>query len=825
MSSLLAPFRSLARELSRHPGFLLVAVFTLAVGIGANAAIFSVVNAVLIRPLPYPEPERLVAVWHTAPGLNMDLFEHSDASYVLYRGSNKVLEDLGIYWEGSVTLTGGETPERVDASGATGSVFSVLRVRPVLGRTIEAADEKPGAEKVVVISHGLWRRRFGGDPKALDATLKIDGVPTRIVGVMPPDFRFPEAGTELWLPMTIDPAKLEAGDFNYEAIGRLRPGVTPDQAARDLSALVWRIPEEFPGAQISRGMIESARLAVLVHPLRDDVVGDVQRILWVLLGSVGCILLIACANVANLLLVRAEGKQREVAVRTALGARRADVLRLFLGESVALSLVGALLGLALAAAGVRLLVSLRPQGIPRLDEIGVDGAVLAFTLGVGLLAGFLCGALAALRYGAPDLVPALKEGGRGGTAGRGRHFARQVLVVIQMALALVLLVGSGLMVKSFWHLRGVDPGFDPRGVLTVRLNLPEAEYKDAFATARFVQQLLEKVRAVPEVVSAGTVNNLPLGGGNSNSGYAFEDFPLKPDEVPPILGTRFASPGYFEAMGIPVIEGRIFERLDPAKRSEEVVVSEALARRFWPGRSALGKRLQPGFGKGKNWYTIVGVVGSVRDDGLDEKPHESIYFPVLRQRSNDEENGSDPEWVPRSFCLVVKGRVDPASLTARVRQAVWSIDPNLPLAQVHPLQEVVSLSMARTSFTMLLLVIAAAVALLLGTVGIYGVISYVVTQRTREIGVRMALGAARRDISRMVLREGAVITLVGIGIGLAGALALTRLMLALLYDVSPTDPATFAAVPVLLAAVALFASWMPARRAAAVEPLEAIRYE
>ena len=823
MRSLAAPFRSLARELSRHPGFLLVAVFTLAVGIGANAALFTVVNAVLIRPLPYPEPERLVAVWHTAPGLNMDQFEHSDASYVLYRGSNKVLEDLGIYWEGSLTLTGGEAPERLDAAGATASVFSVLRVRPLRGRMIEAADEKPGAEKVVVISSGLWRRRFGGDPKALDTSLKINGVATRIVGVMPPDFRFPEAGTELWVPMTIDPAKLEAGNFNYTALGRLRPGVTTKQAERDLSALVWRIPEEFPGSQISRGMIESAKLAVLVHPFRDDVVGDVQRILWVLLGSVGCILLIACANVANLLLVRAEGKQREVAVRTALGARRADVLRLFLGESVALSLVGALLGLALAFAGVRLLVSLRPEGIPRLDEIGVDGTVLAFTLGVGLLAGLLCGGLAALRYGSPELVPTLKEGGRGGTAGRGRHFARQVLVVLQMALALVLLVGSGLMVKSFWRLRGVDPGFDPRGVLTVHLNLPEAEYKDAFANARFLQQLLEKVRALPEVVSAGTVTDLPLGGGNSSSGYAFEDFPLKPDEVPPILGTRFVSPGYFEAMGIPVIEGHVFDRIDPSRRSADVVVSEALARRFWPGRSAIGKRLQQGLGKDKNWYTIAGVVGSVRDNGLDEKPRESVYFPVLRTLNEDVKEGA--EWVPRSFSLVVKGRIDPASLTARVRQAVWSIDPNLPLAQVRPMSDVVSRSMASTSFTMLLLVIAAAVALLLGTVGIYGVISYVVSQRTREIGVRMALGAARRDISRMVLREGAVITLIGIGLGLAAAVALTRLMLALLYDVSPTDPATFAVVPVMLAAVALFASWMPARRAASVEPLEAIRYE
>jgi putative ABC transport system permease protein len=490
------------------------------------------------------------------------------------------------------------------------------------------------------------------------------------------------------------------------------------------------------------------------------------------------------------------------------------------GESLALSLIGGLLGLGLAAAGVRLLVSLRPEGIPRLEEIGVDGAVLAFTFLLSLLAGLLCGGFAALRYGAPELVPALKEGGRGGTAGRGRHRARNVLVVVQMALALVLLVGSALMVKSFWRLRSVDPGFDSEGVLTVRLDLPEAEYKDAFANARFVQQLLEKVRALPEVVSAGTVTNLPLGGSDSNSGYSFEDFPLPPDQVPPILGTRFASPGYFEALGIPVIEGRVFERIDPAKRSDEVVVSEALARRFWPNQSPLGKRLTQGLPDEKVWHTIVGVVGSVRDRGLHEKPMESVYFPVLRLGMTGE-----GDWVPRSFTLVIKGRIAPASLAGPVRRTIGSLDPNLPLTRVYAMEEVVKRSMARTSFTMLLLVIAASVALLLGSVGIYGVISYVVSQRTREIGVRMALGAARGDISRMVLREGAVVTLVGIGIGLAAALALTRLMLALLFDVSPTDPVTFAVVPVMLAAVALLASWMPARRAAAVEPLEAIQYE
>ncbi|HSS50441.1 MAG TPA: ABC transporter permease [Thermoanaerobaculia bacterium] len=816
MSYLLTTFRSLARELRRGPGFLLIAVVTLGLGIGANAAIFSVVDAVLIRPLPYPESERLVGLWGTAPGLKMDKIQFSDGAYVLFRRENRVLAEMAIYREGSATLTGGQTPERVGMAGVTGSLFALLRVPPARGRTIQAADEAPGAEKVAVLADSLWRRRFGGDPGAVGSTLRVDGAERRIVGVMPAGFRFPSADAELWLPMTIDPARLRPTDFNFTAIGRLRPGVSPQRAARELSALVWRIPEVYGEEELSRGMIESAHFGVVVSALRDDVVGAVERVLWVLLGSVGCILVIACANVANLFLVRAERRQREVALRATLGATRGDVVGLFLGESLALSLAGGLLGLGLAWAGVRLLVSLRPPGIPRLEEIGVDGRVLLFALVLALAAGLLCGGLAALRFGFA-LAPALREGGRGGTAGRETHRARNGLVAAQVAVALVLLVGSGLMVKSFWRLRNVDPGFEPRGVLTLRLDLPAAVYRDTPATLRFVQQLVERVRSLPGVTAAGTIYPLPLAGGSSSSGYWIEDFPLRPDQVWPQLGTRFVTPGAFAALGIPLLRGRIFDRLDPARPSTDVVVSQALAERFWPGRNPLGKRLTVDLpGKG-TWYTIVGVVGNVHDHSLEDKPAQSVYFPMVRR--------SEHEWAPRSFSLAVKGRINPRALVAPVRGVVRSLDPNLALAQVRPLSEVVERSMARTSFTMLLLVLAGAVALLLGSVGIYGVITYVVSQRTREIGVRMALGARRVDISRMVLREGLGITLLGIVIGLAGALALTRLMVALLYGVSPTDLPTFAAVPVMLAAVALLASWLPARRAAAVEPLEAIRYE
>jgi putative ABC transport system permease protein len=824
MLTILSSIRSLFWGFRSSPGFLVVVIFTLAVGIGATAAIFTVVNAVLIRPLPFPEPERLVAVWNRAPGLNLDQFEHSEGSYLVYRRHNHVLEDLGIFGEGSVTLTGGDRPERVGSAAVTASVFSVLRVRAFLGRAFQEADCLPGAEPATVLSHELWQRRYGGRHDVIGQLLPIDGVATRVVGVMPSGFRFPSVKTELWLPLTIDPAKPVVGSFNYTAVGRLKPGITRQRAARELSSLVFRIAEDYGERDVSRGMIASVHLSVLVHSLRDDLVGDVERVLWLLLGSVGIILVIACANVANLFLVRAEGRQREVAVRTALGASRREVARLFLSESIALALIGGAFGLGLAAVGVRLLVRLGPQGIPRLDEIGIDGTVLAFTAAVSVAAGVVCGGLALVRFGRPEMVPALKEGGRGSSAGRERLWTRAVLVVVQMALALVLLVGSGLMAKSFWRLRGVHPGFDPHGVLTLRLYLAPARYADAPAAARFVQQLLEKVRAVPGVVSAGTVSILPLSGGNSNSGYTFEDFPLPKDTVPPLLGTRFASPGYFEALRIPLVAGHTFERLDPGRRSGDIVVSQALAERFWHGKSALGKRLTNGISKEKHpWYTIVGVVGSVRDLGLDKKPQETVYLPWLGQaRAPDDKN---PEFVERYVSLAVRSRMAPTLLVAPIRQAIGSLDPTLALEEVRPMEEVVSRSMARTSFTMLLLSIAAAVALVLGTVGIYGVISYVVSQQTREIGVRMALGAARGDIARMVLREGLKISLVGIGVGLVGAFSVTRLLIALLFDTSPLDPGVFAAVPVLLAAVALMASWLPADRASSVEPLEAIRYE
>lgn len=809
-----APFRSLLRT----PGFALLAVVTLALGIGANAAIFSVVHGVLLRPLPLPEPDRLAAIWG---GSRVDPEEQtyvSDAAYLVLREQNRTLEEMGIYWTGSVNLTGGEEPERAGACGATASVLGALGAAPALGRPLVEADEQPGADPVVVISHEMWHRALGGTPDVVGRVLRIDSVARRVVGVMPPGFAFPRPDTAVWMPMTIDRAALRPQDFNYRAVGRLRPGVTAEEAARDLTGLIARFPEEI-GPPYTPEILAKFQPIALVWDLRQEMIGDVARTLWILLGSAGLILLIACANVANLFLVRAEGRRREVAVRVTLGASRGSVARLFLAESGLLALAGGVLGLALAAAGVRLLLALRPPGIPRLDEIDIGGPVVAFTLLVALLAGLLAGGMAVLRSARPDLVPALKEGARGSTGGGSAHRARRILAASQIAVALVLLVGAGLMIKSFRRLQEVDPGFRPEGLLTLRLSLPRAEYPDAQAVAGFIRTLQERVGAVPGVRSAALVSHLPLDGGTSSSSYAIEGRLLEDTERIQ-LGNRFASPGTFATLGIPVIQGTEFERIDPLRRQGEVVVSRSVAERLWPGQSPLGKRLTPEGVREDEWYTIVGAVGDVHEEGLHAEPQPVVYFGWRRLASPEEEH-----WVPRGASLVVRTEGDPAALTKPVREAIRAVDPALPVDRVRTMEEVVARSTARASFTLLLLGVAAILALLLGGVGIYGVIAYIVSLRTQEIGVRMALGARRADISLMVLRDGLVLALAGVGVGLAAALAFTRPMATLLFEVSPTDPATFATVPLFLALVTLLASWLPAQRAASVAPSEALRSE
>jgi predicted permease len=573
-------------------------------------------------------------------------------------------------------------------------------------------------------------------------------------------------------------------------------------------------------------MLEQIGFAPNVKTLKERTVGEITRALWILLAAVGIVFLVACANVANLFLVRAEGRQREVAVRTALGASAGNLARHFLVESLTLGVLGGAVGLLLAWGGTRALVAFGPENLPRLDEIAVDGGVLLFTLSVSVAAGVLFGLVPLLRRRKSDLSGGLKEGGRGGSVGRERHRARNTLVVAQMALALVLLVGSGLMLRSFQALRNVDPGFDPSNVLTVRLTLPQATYPEDGNRLVFHEALQARLAALPGVASVGAGDDLPMGGRISRSGTWIEDFPVEPGQVPDVIETNRVTAGYLETLGMRLLEGRTLDPSDARERSGAVVVTRTLAERYWPGGSALGKRLTQNLDLGEEtpgaaipWQTIVGVVEDVRTMGLDQAPLPVLYFPLAQAAPGE------LQAVPASLAFVLRTSGEPTALLPAVREAVGSQDPNLPIADIVTMREVVGESMARTSFTMVLLGIAALVALLLGTVGIYGVISYVVTQRTREMGIRLALGAEQGAVAGMVLRQGAVLAGAGIALGMAGAVALTRLMRALLFEVSATDPLTFASVPVLLGAVALLASWMPARRAARTDPVEALRAE
>jgi predicted permease len=655
-------------------------------------------------------------------------------------------------------------------------------------------------------------------------TLTVNGRPREIIGVAPGDFRFLRNDPAVILPAQLDPAEVFFGNFDYQAVARLRPGATLEQVAAEVDRLIPVAVERYPGP-VSMTMVEQARFAAVIRPLKEDVVGDVRAVLWVLLAGVGMVLLIACANVANLFLVRAEGRVRDVAVRTALGATRGRVAVDFLSESLLLALAGGTLGVVLAFVGLEVLLAMAPGNLPRVDEISLDPVVLAFTVAVSLLAGLLFGLFALLRYGRPLLVSALKEGGRGGSAGRDRHLSRKGLVVAQVALALVLLVGSGLMIRSFQALRNVDPGFvDPDDVLVFRTTVPSAVVEDAVEAALVHEQILRRLRELPGVAAAGASYSVTMDGYDSNDALYVEDFPVPEGQIPPIRRFKWVMPGYFETMGNPLLAGRDISWQDIHDARPVAVVSENFAREHWRDpAAALGERIGTIVLEGEEtvWREIVGVVGNVQDNGLDQPAPAVIYWPIVQR-----------DWyvagiaVQRSMAYAVRAGPDGvAGLLPRVQEAVWSVNGNLPLANVRTLAEILDRSLARTSFTLVMLGIAAGVALLLGTVGIYGVISYTVSQRSREIGVRMALGAGRGDVSRMVVGQGMLLTGLGVAGGLLAAFVLTRLMTSLLYGVEPLDPVTYLATASTLALVALVASWLPARRAASLDPAHTLRQE
>lgn len=813
------------RRLLRAPLFSTVAILTLAVGIGSNAAIFSVVDGVLLKPLPFHDPERLVGIWHTAPGLGFREVNQSPALHYTYLEESRTFESVGMWDNGSVSVTGAAEPEQVESMSVTWQILPMLGIQSEHGRVFREDDDAAGAPPTVLLGHGYWQRRFGGDPGVVGRTLTVNGRAREIIGVLPAATRFLAYDPQVYLPFQFDRNALFVGNFSYQAIGRLRPEATLEAANADVERMAPLAVERYPGG-ITLQVLQQAQFGALVRPLKQDVVGDVDRVLWVLLGTVGMVLLIACANVANLFLVRAEGRQREMAVRTAMGAARGHLTRQLLAESVVLGVVAGALGLLLAAAGLKILVGIGPEGLPRLHEITVDARVLGFTFVLSVAAGILFGLVPSLRLGMPDLVAALKEGGRGGSAGRAQHFARNALVVAQMALALVLLTGSGLMVRSFQALRAVDPGFSaPEEVLYFRVSIPSAEVEDPVVVARMHREMLRRIQALPGVASAAITSSVTMDGWDSNDPLESEARPLDPGQIPPIRRYKWIGEGSFATLGNRLVAGRDITWADVEDRARVVVLTENLAREeFGDPRSAVGQRVRQSFGEQGHgaWYEVVGVAADAHDDGPARDPVPTVYWPQVVEGFY----GNEGAFTQRSMAYAVRARgAEPDALLPSVREAVWSVNPSVPLARVTTLDDLAAGRMAQTSFTLIMLAIAAGVALFLGAVGIYGVISYVVSQRTREIGVRMALGAERGEVSVMVLKQAGALAALGVTLGLAAAAGLTRLMASLLYGVSPMDPLTFAAVATALVAVALLASWLPARKASRVDPLVALRFE
>jgi predicted permease len=822
---LLRDLRLAVRRLQRSPLFGAVVVLTLGIGIGANTAIFSLVKGILLDPLPYDEPEQLVAVLNTAPGVGEEELPQSVAVNFTYEDEARFIESIGLYRGSSVTVLGHGEPVRIPAMYMTEGTLPTLGARPLLGQLFSVENATPGTPYTVILSYGYWQSQFGGDPGVIGRTLNISGRAREIIGVLPRGFRFPSHEPEVYLPYRFNRASLTVSNFVYSSIARLREGVTIEAATADLARLVPVAVEKFPGG-VTLEFLEEAQAAPLLRPLKETIVGDVGDVLWVLLGTVGIILLIACANVANLLLVRAESRERELAVRAAMGAKRRQVAGQFLQESVLLGLLGGTVGLGLAHAGLRLLVAIAPSDLPRLDEVALDPVVLLFTLCISILSGVFFGLFPVLRWGHADLVNALKEGGRGSGAGRERHRTRNVLVVGQITLALVLLIGSGLMIRSFQEIRRANPGFrNPEEVLVLAVSVPSSAAQSPDEVVGTYELIARRVAEAPGVTSVGLSSSVTMDGRGGYDPIFVEDFPLPEGQLPPIRRFKWIGAGYFETMGNPIIAGRALTWTDIRNRARVLLVTENFAREYWSDpAAAIGKRIGTGLTPG-NWREIIGVVGDVRDDGVTQDPVATIYWPMLLEDFWAENRG-DAAFVQRTMLFAIRSpRVGTAAFLREIKQVVWSTLPDQPLSFVRTLDEILRVHMARTSFTLVMLGIAAAVALLLATVGVYGVISYVVSQRTREIGVRIALGAASSTVTGMVLRQGLVLAAVGVALGLAAAYGLTRLMENLLFGVSALDPLTYVLVAVGLTAVALLASYLPARRAAAVDPMEALRAE
>ncbi len=814
VETLMQDLRFGARALRRNPGFAAVAVVTLALGIGANAAIFSVVNAVLLRPLPWSDPDRAVMIWS-----KWTAFEKTwvaEGEVVDYRKRAATLQEIAAWGDGQVNLTGDGDPERVAAGQVSANTFTTLGAAPMMGRVFTAREDIPNGPNLVVLGHALWSRRYASDPGIVGRSIQINGQPFEVVGVMPPnfvlptDFQNPEP-TVLWTPLQIDPASTDHGSHGLYAAGRLKPGATVAQASAELHAIA--------SAMTSEGLYPAQmQFDTVVLSLTEEVVGSVRRAVMLLFGAVVFLLLIACANVANLLLARAEGRQREIAVRSALGAGGFRVVRQMLTESLVLTGLSAVLGLFLALAGLRFLAWWNPANIPRVAGVGLDARVLGFTALVAFVTSIIFSLAPALRAMRIDLTDALKDGSQSSSSGAGRQRFRNGLVIGEMALAVVLLIGAGLMLRSLWSLQRVPLGLDSTNVLTMRLALPEASYKTPEEVVGFYQRLLERVRTMPGVRSAGAARSLPLGSTIGDFGLTIEGFAPPP-------GTnakgdwQIATDGYFEAMGERVVRGRSITAADTSEGFLVALINEEMARTYWSGRDPIGKRLKIGGGAStRPWVTVVGIVADVRHNGITGVVKEKFYVPHTQWHKSVGNS-------IRSMSLVVKSTADPLALVAPIRQEIRALDPSLPVANVRQMSDVVGAALSTPRFTGVLLGVFACLALALSAIGIYGVLSYVVSRRTREIGIRLAIGAGRAQVLRMVLGSGLVLSLTGVSIGVVAAAFTTRLMQSLLHGVTPGDPATFVAVTLGLSAVAVIASLIPAWHATRVDPVVALKTE
>lgn len=802
MEKLIKDFRYGVRSLLKRPAFTVIALITLALGIGANTAIFSLVNAVLLQPLPFAEPERLVWMWGNIRNGGSQA-SVSPLDFLDYRKQNQSFEEFAatISVPVSANLTGnGDEPERLSAAAVTGNYFQALGVRPALGRVFAIENESPGRDQVVVLSHSLWQKRFGGDAAIVNKTITLDSKSYEVIGVMPSDFRFP-ANAELWLPLNFDagPGMKQRKAHFLRPIGKLKPWVTLGQAQADTDAIARRLEEQFPNTNTG--------LSLRLVPLREQIIGNTKPTLFILFGAVGFVLLIACANVANLLLVRAASRQREIAVRTALGAGRFRIALQMITESLLLALAGGALGALLAFWGIDLLVTLSAGIIPSTAQVKIDLTVLVFTLLVSLVTGVLFGLAPSLRAMKLNLSEALKEGGRSASDGAQRNRTRSLLVVLESAIAVVLLVGAGLLIRSLIRLQETSPGFDPQSVLTMRVDLPEKEYAAPDKVANFFAQLESRVADLPGVESVGMVSELPLSGQPNDMPYTVEGRPPGAANQSFDDDYRRVNRDYFRALRIPLLRGRNFTEQEVRQGAKILIISELLARQTFPNEDPIGKRLVMALGNQP--FEIIGIVGDIRHRALEVQPSPAMYMPAYEPGEN----------------LVIRMQGDPASIAPAVRREVRSIDRDQPVANINTMEQWVGRAIAAPRYRTVLIGLFAGVALVLAAVGIYGVMSYTVAQRTHEIGVRMALGARQLDVLKLVVRQGMSLVLLGVGLGLAGAIALTRVMATLLFGVATKDPATFVAVTVLLSIVAFGACYIPARRATKVDPLVALRYE